>query len=116
MRVFYIKKSKNINLLKNDSKNIIDDKIKKIVTNIIDERKYIEDDVKKYSNYIREDIRKSLKSNFSYSNLRFFWTLSEKSKKLTISYRGINLTKNEYCSGFNYFSSEIGCNIHWLIF
>ena len=121
MRVYYIKKMKNqkfmknLKFIQNDSQNIIYKKIKKIVSNIIDERKYLNDDVKKYTDYIRNDIRNFLNSNFSHCKYIFFWTLSEKSKKLTLSYRAINLISNEYCSGLN-FTSEIECNIHWLIF
>ena len=96
--------------------NSIEDEIRKIIANIIDERKYINEDINDYIKYIRNDVFNILRKIYPMKCFSFYFNLSNFPQIINISSKIVNCIKGDYLIGLNHHSTDIACNIHCFIY
>ena len=91
-------------------------KMKNIISNVIDERTYLKDKMKEYAKYILDDSKKNINlicDNFSYFTLCIMANIP---KLTTLCIKTVNFTENEFCFSINYSTNEISCEIYYFIY
>ena len=92
----------------------IESDIKRIVSNIIDDRKYVKLDINKYMDDLEDDFFKYMRK-FN-KNFHYYITLSKAPDILLSSFKFINCLSNEYSFGINYNSTHINCTINAVMY
>ena len=114
LKVIYVK-IEQLKPIINDNIPIEDD-IRKIIANIIDERKYINEDINDYIEYIRKDVFNILRKIYPMKCFNFFFNLSKFPQIINVSSKIVNCIKGDYLIGLNHHSTDIACNIHCFIY
>ena len=94
----------------------IENDIKIIVSNLIDERKYVKEDIKNYSQFLINDIGSKLKSSFPKKAFHCFVVLSKEPNIILSSFKFINCSSNEFSFGIHYKASHIYCTVNIVIY
>ena len=92
----------------------IESDIKRIISNIIDIRKYVKPDIKKYMDDLKDDFVKHMRT--FKKNFHYYITLSKAPYILLSSFKFINCLSNEYSFGINYNSTHINCTINAVMY
>ena len=113
--ILYIEKfniKKNINFDINSIQNII----KTIISNVIDERPYSKEKITEYAKYILEDSQKSIKSIINKFNYFRTLIITKIPKLTTFCNKTANCNENLFCFSMNYSTNEISCEMVYFIY